>query len=266
MSARAPADVRIASHRGGAALWPENSEAAFRGTARLAVEQVEFDVQMSADGHVVVFHDATLERMTDGRGPLGERTLAELRELGLAGGGRLLTLDDALELLADTHLTLRCELKPDHRLMPYPGIVDATVERFEAYAVLERAVFTSFHLPTVAELVERDLPAEGVIWLVAEQATRLLGTRAIATLARDAGVGSVAIHEALLDRAAFERLERAGLEVGAFAVLEDDAIERALRMGVAVFTTDRPDAALAIRARLARDSCAAGHRPRDGTR
>ena len=58
----------IASHRGGALLWAENSRLAFEQTARLPVEQVEFDVHPSRDGKLVVIHDATLERTTDGKG------------------------------------------------------------------------------------------------------------------------------------------------------------------------------------------------------
>ena len=58
----------IASHRGGALLWAENSRLAFERTAELPVEQVEFDVHPSRDGRLVVIHDATLERTTDGIG------------------------------------------------------------------------------------------------------------------------------------------------------------------------------------------------------
>src|SRR4249920_900103 len=60
----------IASHRGGALLWPENSRIAFENTAKLPVEQVEFDVHPTRDGQLVVIHDDTLDRTTDGHGPV----------------------------------------------------------------------------------------------------------------------------------------------------------------------------------------------------
>ena len=60
----------IASHRGGALLWPENSRIAFEQTAKLPVEQVEFDVHPTRDGKLVVIHDDTLDRTTDGKGPV----------------------------------------------------------------------------------------------------------------------------------------------------------------------------------------------------
>jgi glycerophosphoryl diester phosphodiesterase len=65
--------TEIAAHRGGALLWPENSRLAFENTTRLAVEQVEFDVHFSADRQLVVIHDATLDRTTDGSGPICEQ-------------------------------------------------------------------------------------------------------------------------------------------------------------------------------------------------
>ncbi|MGH7342170.1 MAG: glycerophosphodiester phosphodiesterase family protein, partial [Candidatus Rokuibacteriota bacterium] len=51
---------RIAAHRGGAGLWPENSLAAFAGALALGIDLLELDVHLSADGEVVVIHDATL--------------------------------------------------------------------------------------------------------------------------------------------------------------------------------------------------------------
>ncbi len=63
--------VKIAAHRGGAALWPENSVLAFRRAIALGVPLVELDVHLARDGGVVVIHDRTLDRTTDGTGPVG---------------------------------------------------------------------------------------------------------------------------------------------------------------------------------------------------
>lgn len=243
--------TEIASHRGGAAIWPENSEAAFRGTAALAVEQIEFDVQMTADGVPVVFHDTTLDRMTDGEGPLADRTLAELKALSLAGGGgRILTLDEGLELLAPTHLGLRCEVKPGPGLRPYPGLLDATLAAIGARGLSERTTLTSFHLPTLRAAKKAHRRALDLIWLVADPVIGLAAPRGVALLAGDAGIDHVAPHHRTLRDDGLDALRAMGLRVGAFGVLEDEAIEWALRADLTVFTTDRPDAALAIRARV----------------
>jgi len=73
----------VAAHRGGAALWPENSLLAFRSAIALGVDAIELDLHMTADGEVVVLHDATLERTTTGSGTLRDLRLAALAPLRL---------------------------------------------------------------------------------------------------------------------------------------------------------------------------------------
>lgn len=125
---RAPAPARVLAdgplligHRGAAGLAPENTMASFREAAnRWAVDMIELDVRASADGHCVVIHDETVDRTTDGTGPVAQKTLAGLRELD-AGyrfrderGGRpfrgrgitIPTLQEVLEELPGTRFTI----------------------------------------------------------------------------------------------------------------------------------------------------------------
>ncbi len=69
------------AHRGGAALWPENTLEAFRGALGEGFTYLETDLHTTRDGVIVVHHDPTLDRTTDGTGLLKERTFAELRTL-----------------------------------------------------------------------------------------------------------------------------------------------------------------------------------------
>ena len=75
---RGTGPVRVFAHRGGAALNPENTLAAFDAALELAVDGIELDVRLSRDGQAVVVHDADLERTTDGTGPVAAFTAAEL--------------------------------------------------------------------------------------------------------------------------------------------------------------------------------------------
>jgi glycerophosphoryl diester phosphodiesterase len=72
---------RIFGHRGASGIAPENTMPAFEAAIEGGADRLELDVHASSDGHIVVFHDATLERTTNGKGPIGERTLAELLSL-----------------------------------------------------------------------------------------------------------------------------------------------------------------------------------------
>ena len=93
----------IAAHRGGYALTPENTLAAFRSCAG-AADLVEFDVRTSADGQFVVIHDETVDRTTSGTGRVAQLTLAQLKELDAGSkfspafaGERIPTLQEALQ-------------------------------------------------------------------------------------------------------------------------------------------------------------------------
>lgn len=99
------------AHRGwhGSGRGPENSLASFRA-ARDAGFAIECDVHPTADGDVAVFHDDTLDRMTDATGPTRDRTLAELRALSIGGDERIPSLAETLDLVGG-RVALVIELK-----------------------------------------------------------------------------------------------------------------------------------------------------------
>jgi glycerophosphoryl diester phosphodiesterase len=72
---------QVIAHRGGSGLGPENTLAAFRRSLAAGADVLEMDVRTTADGHLVVLHDATVDRTTDGRGAVNEMTLARLKTL-----------------------------------------------------------------------------------------------------------------------------------------------------------------------------------------
>lgn len=238
----------IASHRGGALEWPENSPTAFRRTAALAVDQVEFDIHPTADGALVVHHDATLERTTSGHGAVAAHSLAELRALTLKGteGEAMLTLAELAALFAPTRIGLRMELKPDAGHVPYPGLLAAALAVLDAAGLRGRTVVTSFQADSVAEAV-RAPGLAGAIWLVAPLVQDDIGLGGVVAVARAMGCGAVGIRQNRLDAAVLARLRAGGLAVGAWAVNSEEAIRRMLGLGVDVFTTDMPTTALALR-------------------
>src|SRR5437899_5378713 len=111
----------IIAHRGDSAHLPENTLAAFAGALEVGADLVEFDVQLTRDGQVVVIHDPTVDRTTDGRGRVGQMDLVQIRAFS-AGyparfgsahrGERVPTLGEALGLLKD-RARMMVEIKPD---------------------------------------------------------------------------------------------------------------------------------------------------------
>ena len=128
MTARAEGPMIIA-HRGGSLEAPENTLAAFRHAISVGAKYVELDVQMSSDGEMVVIHDDTLDRTTNGRGPVGAWTFEELRRLDAGShfgpqftGEKIPLLREVLDLCV-AGIGVVIELKSPHL---YPGLVENT--------------------------------------------------------------------------------------------------------------------------------------------
>ncbi|MDC0714981.1 glycerophosphodiester phosphodiesterase [Stigmatella sp. ncwal1] len=153
------------SHRGGALLAPENTLCAFQAAVeRYRTQMLELDVHLSRDGELIVAHDATLDRCTDGSGPLAAFSLAELQRLD-AGfrftpdgrtfsfrrqGVRIPTLREVLKAFPDLRINL--ELKPDT-----PGAEQALHQVLREEGALERVCLGSEH-DTVAERLVACMP------------------------------------------------------------------------------------------------------------
>lgn len=104
--------VAFVAHRGGiVAGSPENTIAAFRQAIRHGAEVIEIDLRGTRDGEIVIMHDATLDRTTNGKGRVGDRTLAELKTLDAGGGERIPTYEEVLQLVAGSGVKLLLDIK-----------------------------------------------------------------------------------------------------------------------------------------------------------
>jgi glycerophosphoryl diester phosphodiesterase len=136
------------AHRGASGRAPENTHAAFAAALDLGAEAIELDCQLSADGELVVIHDETLDRTTDGRGPVGDRSAAELARLDAGSwfaaefrGERIPRLADVLAQLRG-HGTLNVEIKSARDL----GVIEPKLAALVAAEhATEWVVFSSFH-------------------------------------------------------------------------------------------------------------------------
>ena len=116
--------TKIIGHRGGAAGFPENTLAAFKKAVELGADGVEFDVQLTKDGEVVVIHDELIDRTMSGSGLVKDHSLSQLRQLS-AGEffspdfkeQKIPTLAEVLEIVQDLEV-INIELK---NYLPYPA-------------------------------------------------------------------------------------------------------------------------------------------------
>lgn len=144
-------DIRakpVVAHRGGRARGPENTLEAMRLGVAAGADAIELDVHRCADGEVVVIHDATVERTTDGRGAVGAMTLADLRSLDAgcrftpapggraAGVARIPTLAEVFEEFPHTAIII--ELKTS-------AASAATLALIKRHGAKDRCIVDSFY-------------------------------------------------------------------------------------------------------------------------
>ncbi|MDN7226611.1 glycerophosphodiester phosphodiesterase [Planococcus sp. N064] len=142
--------MKIYAHRGCSGTYPENTLAAFQAAAKLPIDGVEVDVQLTKDGKMVVIHDEKINRTTDGKGYVKDKTLDELQTYDCGSwfsdewsGERIPTLDEVMDVFQDTAHRLNIEIKSD--IFPYDGLVDKVINLATKKGMLDRLLISSFN-------------------------------------------------------------------------------------------------------------------------
>ena len=133
----------IIGHRGAAGLEPENTVRSFKRALEIGVDAIELDVYC-VDDRLVVIHDDTLERTTNGRGEVMATSYDALRKLDAGKGERIPTLDEVLEL-AGTDITVNIELKGKGTAAPVARCIAAHPQVDTLISSFEHAELTRFH-------------------------------------------------------------------------------------------------------------------------
>lgn len=238
------------AHRGARAHAPENTLLAFSLAFDLGADAIECDVQRSRDGELVIIHDGTVDRTTDGSGFVSEQALGEL--LGLDAGRRwrlaqrIPTLAETLALVWERGGTVNLEVKGES--VEESVATAQTLEpvlREQHLAFRKRILVSSFEHPALQLLKER-LP-----WL---RIGALFGTewRRRDLIAPALALSAGAIHPALplTTPALIRRAHDAGLAVNVWTANRPTSIDRLIRWGVDGIFSDYPERVVIIRARL----------------
>jgi glycerophosphoryl diester phosphodiesterase len=139
----------LGGHRGNPAQHPENTMRSFRSAIEAGCDLIECDVHLSSDGRLVVIHDHTLERTTNGKGLVGEHTAAELRRLDAGHGERIPLLQEVVELvIGKVGLVIETKQMP----IQYPGLEDKLVAMLRQLGAVADCAVVSFHHPSIRVL------------------------------------------------------------------------------------------------------------------
>ena len=235
------------AHRGSMLLWPENTMTAFQKAVDLGYRYLETDLQISRDGVLVTFHDDTLDRTTNGTGPVSDYRLEELRNLDAAyrfrlngeypyrgGSIRIPTLKELVTAYPDAVFSL--DLKSD-------GMEEALVETIRRLDLWDRVIVGSFsgtRLRRFRSLVSRPVatsagPGETLRFVTAARLGRT--PRLTADSLQVPVKQGITIVNARTVRAA----RAAGASLIVWTINDRGEMERLLDLGVDGLITDRPD-------------------------
>jgi glycerophosphoryl diester phosphodiesterase len=233
--------VMVIAHRGFSGRAPENTMAAFQKAIDIGSDAIEFDVRLSRDSHLVIFHDDTLERTTDGKGKVADFTLKELKRLDAGGwfhssfaGERIPALKEVLELTRG-RLYLNIELKKgDQGKHSMPDLADRALREVVAAGMEQQILFSSFDLSAVQRIRERD-PRIQTAFVTRDPWNSPLD------VTRGNFFSCLNPRKSVLNENNLTTAREQGVRVNVWTLDTDEEMEKFISMGVDGIITNHPD-------------------------
>ena len=162
----------VYAHRGASEYYPENTLSSFYAGVDMGANGIENDIQKTKDGILVVFHDDTIDRVTDGSGKISDYTYAELLSFTVSNkkygrNDKIMTFDEFLKYFGWRDLTLAIELKQY-------GIASDVIDMIDRYGVRDKVIITSFKYEELVAAREYDKDIRlGLLYWGATDADRI---------------------------------------------------------------------------------------------
>lgn len=271
-------EFQVIAHRGASGHAPESTMAAYELAHEWGVDYLELDAQLSSDGEVVVFHDDTIDRTSDGEGAINDYTLEELKALDTGtwfneanpdsasddfAGAQMLTLDELFEHFGhDARYYIETK-SPQLN----PGLEEALVEKLEEHDMIEngRVLVQSFEQDSLLKVQELndDVPLIQLVWYYPseEDDSKLVEwtdvTPGPAEITDEdfqevadyaVGIGTNYLYDGrqVIDADFIQQAQENGLPVHVYTINETDEMKRLMDMGVNGLFTNYPDRLLEL--------------------
>ncbi len=227
--------VMVIAHRGASSYAPENTLASFDLALEMGARHMELDVDFTSDGHIVVIHDNTVDRTTNGSGLVTSHTLAALRALDAGAwfgdrfaGERIPTFHEVLERYKG-RVHLHTEIKGVS-----PALAQRTADLIRAHGMEKQVTITSFQSERLEEMraYAPELPTG---WLVGEV------SEAIVAQARAVGLTQLCPVANTVTPELVRRLHAEGFVVRAWGVTTEDRMKQVVQAGADGMTVNFPD-------------------------
>jgi glycerophosphoryl diester phosphodiesterase len=229
-----PAFMAIA-HRGASSYAPENTLAAFDLALEMRAYHIELDVDLTSDDHIVVIHDDTLDRTTNGSGPVTSHKLAALRGLDAGSsfeakfkGERIPTFDEVLERYRG-RVHIHTEIKGLS-----PSLSQRTADLIRKHGMEKQVTITSFQKIRLEE-IRAYAPELATGWLVPELNDEIISQ------ARKMGLNQLCPRANTLTPGLVGRLHSEGFVVRAWGVTTEELMKQVVQVGANGMTVNFPD-------------------------
>lgn len=232
----------VIAHRGDKLHGPENTLAAFRLAAENGAAAIEFDAKLTRDGEVIILHDQTVDRTTDGSGKYQQLTFAQLRQLDAGSwfsaqfaGEKLPTLEEVFE---DVGRRVHMNIELTNYTTPGDALVPRVVELIKRHALQHQVLFSSFYAHNLrhARRLLPEVPCGLLAW------SGWMGFPARSWGWRS-GYAALHPHLADTDGGLVERLHAAGRRLNVWTVNSEAEMGFMIRLGVDGIITDDPQLA-----------------------
>lgn len=234
--------TQVSAHRGFSRAAPENTLYAFEAAMNSGADFIELDVQLTKDNELVVFHDETIERTTNGKGYLSDYTYDELLQLsagswfsntGEFDDAYIPKLSEVLELVGDSKM-FNIEIK-DHGDIKLTA--EKTVELIEEYGIESSCCVTSFSYAALKKV--KSLNPKIKTGLIANAVTS-------AALTKLKYIDVLSLNHLLVNRTVVSAAHQNGKRIFVWTVDKSSEMEELIAMGVDNIITNRPDKAVEI--------------------
>jgi glycerophosphoryl diester phosphodiesterase len=232
----------LVAHRGSSATAPENTLAAFRSAIDDGADAIELDVHLTKDNQVIVIHDATLSRTTDGRGNIGDLTFRELRRFSAGSwfhkrfsAETIPSLEEVFKIVPAT-AGINIELKFGIRTKRTETLTERCVQIVQQAKRGESIFISSFHHASIKKVKQIDSSLlTGCLYHSVSGKSRLPVSAAVQSKS-----DLLILNRRYCTRMLVQKAHENGLSVGEYVIDTKRQLQRALRNGTDIIFTNDP--------------------------
>lgn len=220
------------AHRGFSGLYPENTMIAFTEAINAGCDGIETDLHMTKDGVLVLCHDETIDRTTDGTGYIREYNFSELQRFN-AGGEKIPNLEEFLDFVKDKNLLINLELKND--MIDYEGMEEKIIKKVYDYKLEEKVILSSFNhysmvkVKNIDSKIRTGLLYYGTLYKAYEYAEKLKAD---------------ALHPhftSIKDKKMVKKIRDMGIMINVYTANEEEDFNKLIDLGVDAIITNYPN-------------------------